>query len=90
VFEGASLDSAEVAQARDLRRQSREMQEGIPPPLVANPATQVLVRLEQFEAGQPAAWWWLNMALTLTPTSRQPGSDLDYVITEMPRLERCG
>jgi haloacid dehalogenase-like hydrolase len=84
VFEGVSLDSAEVAQARDRQRQLREMQEDIPPPLVADPTKQVLARLEQFEAGQPDDWWRLNMDLTLTPTSRQPGSDLDYVITEMP------
>jgi hypothetical protein len=84
VFEGVSLDSAEVARARDQQRQLRELKKGIPPPLVANPPKQVVARLEQFEAGQPDAWWQLNMDLTLTPTSRQPGSDLDYIITKMP------
>ena len=84
VFQGVNLDSAEAAQARDRQRQLREIQDSIPPPLFADPSKQVLARLEQFESGQPDAWWRLNMDLTLTPSSRQPGRELDYIITELP------
>ncbi len=84
VFEGVRLDSLEVAQARSTQRQMEEFRESRRPPLVADPAGQVLARLDQFESGRPQAWWQLNADLTLTPTSLQVGDPLQYFITEMP------
>ena len=83
MLEGVRLDSAGRASPA-MHQQLREMQQDIPPPLFADPAKQVVARLEQFEAGQAEAWWRLDMDLTLTPTSRGPGPDIDCDITEMP------
>jgi hypothetical protein len=53
-------------------------------PVTPPPAERVANLLDRFESGDWEAWWRLNLELTLTPTSRVYGSDLDYSISEMP------
>ena len=62
----------------------KEFEERKPPPLTPPPAERVADLLNRFEAGDWEAWWRLNLELTLTPTSRVYGSDLEYSISEMP------
>jgi hypothetical protein len=84
VLDGVPLDSPDAGRLRQLHRQIEGLKENQPPPVEPPPADRVAGLLVHFEAGDWQAWWRLNMELTLTPTSRSYGSDLDYFITEMP------
>lgn len=84
VLDGVLLDSADARQLRELHRQMEEFRENKPPPVEPAPAERVVGLLDQFEAGDWQAWWRLNLELTLTPTSKFYGSDLDYFLTELP------
>jgi hypothetical protein len=84
VFEGVPLDSDEARQHRKNIKMMKDIEERRPPPLEPPPAERVAALLERFELGDWQAWWQLTLVLTLTPTSRVYGSDLDYFISEMP------
>ena len=83
-FDGVRLDSPGAAQAREQQEQLRALENSIPPPIVPDPASQVLARLAEAEAGRWQAWWQLTYYLMLTPKSRALAYDLDYFITAMP------
>jgi hypothetical protein len=83
-FDGVRLDSAGAAQAREQQEQLRALENSIPPPILPDPASQVLARLAEAEAGRWQAWWQLTYYLMLTPKSRALAYDLDYFITDMP------
>ena len=78
------LDSPGAAQAREQQEQLRALENSIPPPIVPDPANQVLARLAEAEAGRWQAWWQLTYYLMLTPKSRALAYDLNYFITTMP------
>jgi hypothetical protein len=84
VFEGVPLDSVDAHQARNTQKMMKELEEKRPPPITPPPAQRVANLLNQFEAGEWRAWWQLNRELTLTPSSRVHGDDLEYSITSMP------
>ena len=84
VFEGVPLDSEDARRARKSHETMKEFEERKPPPLTPPPAERVANLLDRFESGDWKAWWQLNRELTLTPTSRFYGSDLEYSICEMP------
>jgi hypothetical protein len=83
-FEGVLLDSHDARQLRDTHRMMKELEESKPPPVTPPPAERVADLLNRFESGDWEAWWRLNLELTLTPTSTVYGSDLDYLISDMP------
>jgi predicted NACHT family NTPase len=83
-FEGVLLDSDDARQLRDTQRMMKELEENKPPPVTPPPAERVTDLLNRFESGDWEAWWRLNLELTLTPASTVYGSDLDYLISEMP------
>jgi hypothetical protein len=83
-FDGARLDSPEVAQWREQQEQLRALENSIPPPIVPDPASKVLAQLAEAEAGRWQAWWQLTYYLMLAPKSRALAYDLDYFITAMP------
>ena len=83
-FEGIPLASEA---ARSLRH-SHEMMERLKVDQVSkvtpSPVERIANELAKFDAGEWAAWWRLNLELTLTPNSRTYGSEWDYFISEMP------
>ena len=83
-FDGARLDSPEVARWREQQEQLRALEDSIPPPIVPDPASKVLAQLAEAEAGRWQAWWQLTYYLMLTPKSRALAYELDYFITAMP------
>ncbi len=84
VFEGVPLDSEDARQLRSTHEMVKGFEERKPPPVTPPPAQRISELLDIFDAGDWAAWWRLNLELTLAPTSRFYGSDLDYSISEMP------
>jgi hypothetical protein len=83
-FDGVRLDSPGAAQAREQQEQLRALENNIPPPIAPDPASLILARLAEAEAGRWQAWWQLTYYLMLTPESRALDHDLDYFITAMP------
>jgi hypothetical protein len=69
LIDGVLIESADAAQARNLRRQTEEMRERTPPPAVANIPAATAGLLARAENGEWQAWCWLNLILMLTPTS---------------------
>jgi hypothetical protein len=84
VFEGVPLDSEDARRLRDTHKMMKELEESKSPLVMPPPAERVADLLGRFESGDWEAWWRLNLELTLTPTSRFYGSDLDYFISDMP------
>jgi hypothetical protein len=85
VFDGILLDSPEAQQLRrtlDMMKESDE--QALTPSVQPPPDERVEALLDKFERGERDAWWQLNCELTLTPTSRMYGSDLNYYIADMP------
>ena len=56
----------------------------LPPPIAPDPASRVLAKLAEAEAGAWHAWWQLTYDLMLTPKSRALYFELNYFITTMP------
>jgi hypothetical protein len=83
-FDAVRLDSPDVAQARAYQEQLRALENDLPPPIAPNPASRVLARLAEAEAGRWQAWWQLTYDLMLTPKSRALNFELNYFITTMP------
>ena len=83
-FDGIRLDSPGAAQARELQEQLHALKNDRPPPIAPDPASEVLTRLAEAEAGRWEAWWQLTYYLMLTPESPAFGDVLDYFITAMP------
>jgi hypothetical protein len=83
LFEGVPIDSPEAQAAKEQHRMMQTFRQ--PKPLLSPPpADRVADALAQFEAGNWRAFWWLNLHLTLTPTSQHFGSDLQFDITTLP------
>lgn len=83
LFEGVPIDSPEAQAAKEQHQMMRTFRQ--PKPLLSPPpADRVADALAQFEAGNWRAFWWLNLYLTLTPTSQYYGSDLQFDITTLP------
>jgi predicted NACHT family NTPase len=82
LLDGVILDSS---RARDMRQyHDLELQhQSLRPPVDPSPAERVRERLERFEAGDMNAWWWLNLELTLEPTSTHY-DELQSRIIKMP------
>jgi hypothetical protein len=86
-FDGVLLDSAEAAEARRLHQMMSELDErsaAAHRPLKPSPSQQVQVCLDQFDAGDIAAWWRMNKFLALAPDGRPQATDFDYRITSLP------
>ena len=83
-FDAVRLDAPEVAQARAYQEQLRALENNLPPPIAPNPASRVLAKLVEAEAGAWHAWWQLTYDLMLTPKSRALNFELNYFITTMP------
>ena len=88
-FDGVRLDSTGAAQAREQQEQLRALENDLQPPIVPDPASEVLARLAEAEAGRWQAWWQLTYYLMLTPESRALDYDLDYFITAMPGWDKA-
>jgi len=84
VFEGVLLDSEDAQRSRSTHKMEKELDGCKPPPVTPPPAERVAKLLDNFESGDWQAWWRLNLELTLAPTSKFYGSDLDYFISDMP------
>jgi hypothetical protein len=65
-FDGVRLDSPGAAQAREQQEQLRALENDRPPPIAPDPASQILARLTEAEAGRWQAWWPLTYYLMLS------------------------
>lgn len=86
LLDGIELASDEAARARSHlahELQLAEMYQRPPAPELDLPK---LIRdcLERAEAGEWQAWWQMNVWLACPPENPNAGTDLDYIITEMP------
>lgn len=75
---------AEIMKSNYLKRWHRNNQEQNTPRIQPAPAERVAILLSKCEAGDTAAWWQLNMELTLEPTSTRYGSDFEPDLTNLP------
>lgn len=84
VFEGIPLASADAQQLRQTQEMMERLKERKPEPVSPPPAQRIAEQLDRFEKGDPAAWWRLNLELTITPTSQVYGDDLEFSIADQP------
>jgi hypothetical protein len=84
LFEGIPIDSPEAQQAKETHQMMQSFKQTAPPLLTPSPTERIADALERFEAGTWRAFWWLNLHLTLTPTSQYYGSDLEFDLTSLP------
>lgn len=81
-LDGVALGSPrarDMHEYHDLELQHQRLRPPVDPP----PADRVRDCLERFEAGDMNAWWWLNLELTLEPTSTHY-DELQSRIIRMP------
>ena len=55
-----------------------------PPRLKPSPSKRIGKRLKEIESGNSAAWWRLNMEMTLEPNSTHYGDELESDLTVLP------
>ena len=84
LFDGVLLNSQEAVNARECQKQLQELQESVPPPVIADLPAEISTLLVRAGNDEWQAWWQLNLVLMLTPESRGIGDDLNYFITSMP------
>lgn len=85
-FEAITLDSPRAQKLKEYvrdenRRRSRQADR---PLLTPPPAERVVRHLDLFEGGNLAAWWQLNLDITLKPDSTYFGSELAFDLTQEP------
>ena len=80
------LGSPEAKQMKEtyLENQKWENRERRRPLLNPPPAQRIAKLLDQCESGNYAAWWQLNMEMTLKPDSTHYGADLESDLTALP------
>ena len=80
------LGSYEAKQMREtyLENQKWENRERRRPLLNPPPAQRIAKLLDQCESGNHAAWWQLNMEMTLKPDSTHYGAELESDLTALP------
>src|SRR5574337_1946915 len=80
------LDSpgAQRMKEQNLQQQSWQEQERNRPRLDPPPAQRVAELLDNCERGNSAAWWRLNMEMTLKPDSTHYGDELESDLTVLP------
>jgi len=54
------------------------------PPVKPAPLVRIVKLLDEIEAGNSAAWWRLNLQMTLEPNSTRYGDESEYNLTELP------
>jgi len=86
LLDGIQLASDEAARARSRLAYERQIAEMYQPPPVPEVDLPKVIRdcLERAEAGEWQAWWQMNVWLACPPENPNAGTDLDYIITEMP------
>ena len=89
LFEGIPIDSPEAQQAKETHRMMNSFKKTAPPLLTPSPAERIADALERFEAGTWRAFFWLNLHLTLTPTSQYYGDDLEFDLTALPGWQQA-
>ena len=80
------LASPEAASMREQYRELDELNQRrheSNPPLDPPPAQRIVARLDAFESGTLAAWWLLNMELTLEPNSLVYGNEGEPDLTKL-------
>lgn len=90
-IEPVVLDSveAEGMRAHHLQTQKWLNRAEERPLLEPPPAERIVAYLEAFESGDLAAWWHLNMEMTLEPDSRIYGSELQPDLKRLPGWEQA-
>ena len=80
------LGSPEAKQMKEtyLENQRWENRERRRPLLNPPPAQRIAKLLDQCESGNHAAWWQLNMEMTLKPDSTHYGAELESDLTALP------
>jgi predicted NACHT family NTPase len=86
LFEPVELGSpqAEKMKAEYQERQKWEKRERERPVLKPPPAERIAILLDKFESGDLAAWWRLNLEMTLEPDSTHYGNELESDLTVLP------
>jgi predicted NACHT family NTPase len=79
------LDSAEAKSMKAAFLKRKKLMERDQEPLLTPPpADRIAQLLDEFESGNRAAWWRLNMEMTLESYSRFYGDELDADLTLLP------
>jgi hypothetical protein len=79
-----ALDSEEAKALKKTYQMMMEAKERMHPTLTPPPSERVASLLEEFEAGNLAAWWRLNMEMTLEPDSTHYGPEHETAIQKLP------
>src|SRR2546427_6397245 len=82
--------AAEKMKADFLEWEKRENRSRERSLLNPSPAERIDKLLEEYEAGNLAAWWHLNMELTLEPHSTHYGEELESDLTVLPGWKAAG
>lgn len=85
-FTPIELNSSQSKKLRadHLRAKERQACGQDPPLLDPSPRERVLQCLEKLEAGDLAAWWQLNMEMTLRPDSTHYDNEFELDLTKLP------
>jgi len=86
LFEPVELGSpkAQKMKADYEKTQEWERHHQNRPPLDPSPAERIASLLNAFESGDSAAWWHLNMDMTLEPNSTHYGDEFESDLTVLP------
>ena len=78
-------------EAKKLKREHNKRQKLLEdrknPPLNPPPKQRIKALLNEFESGNLAAWWSLNLDMTLKPNSRYYGDEFETDLTRLPGWE---
>lgn len=85
-FKPVVLNSPEAERLRKVYQENKKWQEKRQnrPLLKPPPAERKAILLDKFESGDLAAWWQLNLEMTLEPDSTHYGNELESDITKLP------
>lgn len=79
------LESPEAQEMRGNYLKMKDWQErdNAQPLLDPPPDQRIVMLLDQFESGELASWWRLNMEMTLEPTSTEYGNEFESDLTAL-------
>lgn len=86
MMKGIALDSSDATTAKEyyVNEQRWRVRQEAPPIVNPPPAERIVRLLDRFEAGDTAAWWRLNMEMTLGLTSTHYDNELEADLTALP------
>jgi len=85
LFQPIGLGSPQAQMMRDQHERMLQLEERRKPVVLdPSPSQRITLLLAECESGNSAAWWQLNMAMTLAPHSTHYGNEYESDLTALP------